>query len=416
MKRALHRVASRDWRLGTFLLSKSSISDSLVTLRIGLEGFQVGRPTQSSGSEISLRGYRLLSTTHGEKKTEPDPLDPDVSDEELLRSFATTTPLEGTTNEPIGEDHDSRRDMNRDTEIDNVFGMGSLPPLKFTAPPIPYTGKTSAKWILQGDETNPYLFHLLDLSGVICESDPKIMAPGNTRDTEKTLDEIMRTFEEISQGVHGASVEGGSPSASSPSSDFTMAQSSDQPNMRAEAKNHSIPLNPPLIIRYPVRKSMYKDIHAAFAAPIQPHERLKREGGDASTHELPGVRILQKASLSGGRYDVYYCSEGPNLAMFFASTAILSMGQDNQGEGNGSSSKGEANQPLPRDGTVALERHHILALREQPTIKPLPPPLVALQAHEDDPVEGVLQFTIVGVVSTYTYVLSCITSFRPTLI
>ena len=117
-------------------------------------------------------------------------------------------------------------------------------------------------------------------------------------------------------------------------------------------------------------------------------EAVRREAAKA-----PPVRVAQRASHSGGRFDVYMADEH-GTTLFFSSRA-------------GVAAKGEL-----RVTAAAIERHHILGLSRPPRLLPLPPPLAQAEAAatrarggkpgaDAEEICGVLEFEVARVTTTY---------------
>ncbi len=313
-------------------------------------------------------------------------------------------------------------------EVDQLFGTAGTEPPPLQLPDIPITGTTPCRWVIEGDHGNPYRFDILDLTHVIAESDTSAVAHGNSPATEQSLEEVGESFQNLASSLFGPGgvLEG----SDSPDNEFVKTNKQAGMSSRDAAaagaaaqraalegrnresfQQNTVLFEPPLVVRFPVPRALYQDIKQVFTTKLDETTSASSPSSSTSLSSSgnkgpPPMRTLQKARDSGGRYDVYLTGQEGRI-LFFASTACL------------------ANRSLlPDDGSVALERHHVVTLREQPRLVPVPAALMTSSTaaattttttttsmsssvvsrdtqEADATIEAVLEFECTSVTSTF---------------
>jgi len=308
--------------------------------------------------------------------------DPESELKELLESYRLS---EGQAT----ESNDNERKSTA-MEASALFGRASTQAAPLIPPPLPYTGDVDCRWIRNGDPNNPFQFDVLDLTDIISTVPESYVAPGNPEGTEQSANELAQSFRLLAQQIL-PQIAGQSPSSADVSAMHSMQESvqdalDSSGTPKDNFRQHSIVFDPPLVVRVPVTKGQFDAIDKGFAMPTRKPSDNSDSSNDSAS-DLPPMQLVQKAAFGGGRYDVYLTGEFPSL--FFATTTSLAI-----------------KDKLPKDGTVAIERHHVVILASPPRVTRVLPSqihrlVIANLHHTDDPVHGYIEFTCKGVVSSY---------------
>jgi len=219
--------------------------------------------------------------------------------------------------------------------MESVFGIktadGGLPKL-------PTSGNTGVHWASAHDPNNPFTFPLLNIQPVLEHSDLSLHIAEHLSD--RPAQEVLSSFSEIAAQM---SKPGGvfdpekKPDASNNTTGTLERPSDDQVHAELR-KDGSGPeevgqvrmaqslcaFDEPLVIRYPITRSLMGDLQQMFLQTRDAHkeregsleERLYASTQEYATHDPatpPPMRVLQKASLSGGRFDAYLAGRDGNV-------------------------------------------------------------------------------------------------------